>query len=85
MSNEKKTLGQKIYRIQEVFLCLVRKWWRPITAMGIAGAMFVNGIIMPLITMETDLMGLSALVTAAAGAFAVREWGKVKGVDGDGQ
>ena len=28
---------------------------------------------------DTDLMGLSALVTATAGAFAVREWGKIKG------
>ena len=34
--------------------------------------------------MPTDLTGLSLLVTAIAGAFAVREWGKIKGsVGGD--
>jgi hypothetical protein len=30
---------------------------------------------------DTDLMGLSALVTAIAAAFAVREFGKIKGAD----
>lgn len=42
--------------------------------------MAVHGVILPLIGKETDLTGLSLLVTATAGAFAVREFGKIKGV-----
>lgn len=84
MATKKKSLGKRIVdgisRVQEVALCVVRKWWRPITAIGIAGSMIVHGIVLPLILMEPpDLMGLAALVTAAAGAFAVREWGKAQG------
>jgi hypothetical protein len=52
--------------------------------------MAVHGVILPLLMffrkgeMPTDLTGLSLLVTAIAGAFAVREWGKIKGsVGGD--
>lgn len=47
--------------------------------------MAVHGVILPLLMffrkgeMPTDLTGLSLLVTAIAGAFAVREWGKIKG------
>ena len=65
----------------------IRRWWRPITCVGIAATMVVHGIILPMWMliyrneMPTDLMGLAALVTATAGAFAVREWGKIKGAD----
>ena len=52
--------------------------------------MAVHGVIVPLYVLlktgqmpSTDLTGLSLLVTAIAGAFAVREWGKIKGVSGD--
>jgi len=67
----------------------IRRWWRPITCIWIAGTMAVHGVILPLWMliyrheMPTDLMGLSALVTATAGAFAVREWGKIKGREDD--
>lgn len=63
---------------------IVRKWWRPITAVWICGTMAVHGVFLPVSRWwytgetDTDLMGLSALVTATAGAFAVREWGKIK-------
>lgn len=65
----------------------IRRWWRPITCVGIAATMIVHGVVLPLWMliyrheMPTDLMGLAALVTATAGAFAVREWGKIKGAD----
>ena len=73
---------QKINAAMDIGLCLIRKWWRPITCVGIAGAMVVHGIIIPLMIMQSpDLTGLAALVTAAAAAFAVREWGKSKGHD----
>lgn len=66
-------------------LSRIRRWWRPVTAVWICLTMLVNGVFLPLARWfatgeaDTDLMGLSALVTATAGAFAVREWGKIKG------
>lgn len=67
MSIESKALG------------FIRRWWRPITCVWLAGTMAVHGVILPLLGKDTDLTGLSLLVTATAGAFAVREWGKAKG------
>lgn len=67
MSLEAKTLN------------LIRRWWRPVTCIWMAGTMAVHGVVLPLMGKDTDLTGLSLLVTAVAGAFAVREWGKVKG------
>lgn len=76
----KKTFLQRANRVMDIALCLVRKWWRPITCVGIAGSMMVHGIILPLMTRSSpDLTGLAALVTAVSAAFAVREWGKTKG------
>lgn len=62
----------------------IRKWWRPLTCLAIMITMFVHGVFIPLMVLAkgqvfTDLMGLSALVTAVAAAFAVREWGKTRG------
>lgn len=79
----------KFLAAQEAALCAIRKWWRPVTCIWIAGTMAVHGVILPLLMffwyqqMPTDLTGLSLLVTAIAGAFAVREWGKIKGLDKD--
>lgn len=71
-----------LMRAQEIALCLIRKWWRPLTCVGIAGSMIVHGVVLPLLTRShPDLTGLAALVTACAAAFAVREWGKTKGVE----
>lgn len=61
-------------------LCLVRKWWRPITCVGIAGGAIVNLIVIPLWKREVPNMAeAAAYVTAATAAFAVREWGKFQG------
>lgn len=73
--------------IESKALAMIRRWWRPVTCIWIAGTMAVHGVAIPLVMllahgqMPTDLTGLSLLVTATAGAFAVREWGKIKGVD----
>ena len=73
-------LLQYINKAMDIALCLIRKWWRPITCVGIAGSVLVHGVILPLITKQSsDLTGLAALITAASAAFAVREWGKIKG------
>lgn len=83
------SLKQKILAAEKVALCVMRKWWRPVTCVWIAATMAVHGVLIPLVMliahgqMPTDLTGLSLLVTATAGAFAVREWGKVKGVTDD--
>ena len=63
----------------------IRKWWRPLTCVAIAITMFVHGIVVPLFLLFfrnqyfSDMTGLAALITAIAAAFAVREWGKIKG------
>lgn len=77
------TFKERILAAEKVALCVIRKWWRPITCIWIAGTMAVHGVILPLRGTATDLTGLSLLVTAIAGAFAVREWGKIKGVSSD--
>lgn len=74
------TLKERVLAAEKIFLCFARKWWRPVTCLWIAGTMAVHGVILPLSGKDTDLAGLSLLVTAVAGAFAVREWGKIKGV-----
>lgn len=80
-------LKEKLLAFEAMALCVIRKWWRPITCVWIAGTMAVHGVFLPIAkyvtsgTTDTDLMALAALVTAIAGAFAVREWGKVKGID----
>lgn len=74
------TLKQRILHAQEMALCLVRKWWRPVTCIGIAGGAVVNLIVLPIIKRQSpNLAEAAAFVTACAGAFAVREYGKIKG------
>lgn len=84
------SIKDRLLAFEKTALCIIRKWWRPITCVWIALTMAVHGVIAPayvLITTgqlpATDLTGLSLLVTAIAGAFAVREWGKIKGSGGD--
>lgn len=73
-------LRAKLLKAQETALCLVRKWWRPVTCIGIAGGALVNLIVIPLATWTVpDMTAAAAYVTAATAAFAVREWGKHKG------
>lgn len=60
----------------------VRVWWRPVTCVGIAGGVVVNGVVMPLVRLEpVDLTGWAAVIASCATVFAVREWGKINGAD----
>lgn len=69
-----------VLRWQEVALCFIRKWWRPVTCIGIAGGSIVNLVVIPLVNWQVpDMTAAAAYVTAATAAFAVREWGKIKG------
>jgi hypothetical protein len=67
-------------RVQQVALCLIRKWWRPVTLAGVAVATWVNLVAIPIIKREPpNLAEAAAWITACAGLSWVREWGKTKG------
>ena len=82
-------MKDKLLAFERMALCIIRKWWRPVTCIWISLTMLVNGVFLPMARWwqtgeaNTDLMALAALVTAIAGAFAVREWGKIKGASDD--
>jgi hypothetical protein len=68
---------------QEVALCLVRKWWRPIICLGLGASLVTNGVVMPLIEGKgADLVGLAALVASVTPFAWLRTQEKVKGIEG---
>ena len=70
-------MKRQVLVVQDVLLCVVRKWWRPVTCIGIAGGAVVNLVIVPLSQKQPiDLGQAAAFVTACAATFAVREVGK---------
>lgn len=70
-----------VNQASNLLLRAVRKWWRPITCIAMAGSVYVHGVYLPMKTLQpADLIGLTGLITAVVAAFAVREWGKSKGV-----
>jgi hypothetical protein len=74
------TLKERFTHIQNVALCLVRKWWRPITLCGVAAGTWVNLVLIPLVNWQPpNLAEAAAWITACAGLSWIREWGKVKG------
>ena len=57
--------------VEGAALCFFRKWWRPVTCVVAAGAVYANGIHIPLTTgTAADLTGLAALLAALA-PFAI--------------
>lgn len=70
---------------EDIILNRFRKWWRPVTCIWLSGTLLVNGVVVPLVQLlrtgngEVDLAALSLLVTSIVAAFAVREWGLIKG------
>lgn len=71
-----------IRELEVALLERIRVWWRPVTCVGIAVAVFVNAIVLPLIRTEPiSLTDLAATIAACATIFAVREWGKINGAD----
>jgi hypothetical protein len=77
-----KEFRAHVLATQEMGLCLLRKWWRPLTCAGIAGSLLVNGIWVPLITRTgADLTGLAALVAALTPFVAARTFEKLKGAE----
>ena len=71
-----------IKELETALLERIRVWWRPVTCIGIAGAVLVNAIALPIITKRPiSLTDLAATIAACATIFAVREWGKINGAD----
>jgi len=67
-------------KTQDILLTTVRTWWRPITCVGISASVIVHGMYLPIITKTpANMADLAVLITAAVAAFAVREYGKIKG------
>jgi hypothetical protein len=68
--------------LEKAFLERIRVWWRPVTCVGIAGAVIVNAIVLPIINSEPiSLTDLAATIASCATIFAVREWGKINGAE----
>jgi hypothetical protein len=68
--------------IEKAILNRVRIWWRPVTCVGIAGAVIVNAIVLPFVnSAPISLTDLAATIASCATIFAVREWGKIKGAE----
>ncbi len=70
-----------ILTAQEMALCLVHKWWRPVTCVAIAGGALVNLVVIPLVNWQVpDMTAAAAYVAACTAAFGVRAFEKFKGV-----
>lgn len=70
-----------VMRVQDIALCLVSKWWRPVTCIGIAGGALVNLVVIPLVNWEVpDMTAAAAYIAASTAAFGVRAWEKRAGV-----
>jgi len=84
------TFKQHLFAFEKAALCIIRKWWRPVTCVWLSLTMAAHGFVLPMYALlahgdtMTDLSGLSMLVTAIAAAFAVRTYEKTKGLAADG-
>ena len=68
--------------VEAAILERIRVWWRPVTCIGIAVAVFVNAVFLPLMRKEPiSLTDLAATIASCSTIFAVREWGKINGAD----
>lgn len=83
------TFKQRLFAIEKAALCVIRKWWRPVTCVWLSGTLLVHGIVLPAYALVvhgdtmTDLTGLSLLVTAVVAGFAVRTYEKTRGLASD--
>lgn len=77
--------GRISLRAQDIALCLFRKWWRPLSCGVAVGAVFVNGIYIPIKTHTgADLTGLATVLGALAPFAIARSVELIKGrVDDD--
>lgn len=70
-------IRKTLTRLQACALETIRRWWRPLSCVGIAGGAIVNLVVIPLVNWEVPNMAeAAAYVAAMTAAFAVREVGK---------
>ena len=75
-------LAELTFHVQEIGLCFVRKWWRPLGCMALVAATVVNTVILPIHKGESvDLPGLALVITAFAPIVAIRAWELQKNPD----
>ena len=73
-------MKKAIFSFVNACVCFARKVWRPITCLSIAGAVFVNGIYIPISNGEiADMTALAALVASLTPFIAARAYELVKG------
>ena len=74
------TLKARVYRVQELALCLIRKWWRPVSQLGLMASVWVQLVYLPLKTgTMPSLAEAAAYVGAVVAAFGVRAYEKING------
>lgn len=65
--------------LNEVALCFVNKWWRPVGYATVIGAMAANTILIPILNKTgVSLRELSVLILAFAPLAALRTYEKMK-------
>ena len=70
-----------ILRAQNLLLCALRKWWRPLMLAGVAVGTWIDLVIIPIVKWEVPNMAEAAAWIAACGALSwVRHLDKSKGV-----
>ena len=74
------SLKSRALAIQDVALCIARKWWRPLALWGGVGGLIVNVIIIPLRTGNpADLEKAAPYFAAIVAAYWARALEKIKG------
>lgn len=75
------TIKTSVMRVQDIILCLIRKWWRPLTHTGIIVAVWVNLVIIPWWKWEgIELEKAALFITAIGAVLGLRSLEKIKGV-----
>lgn len=69
----------KLINFQEILICVVNKWWRPLGCLTLVGGAFVNTVFLPLHKgVGVDLPGFALVVASFAPIVAIRTWEKLK-------
>jgi hypothetical protein len=70
----------RVLAAQNVALCAIRKWWRPLAHIGLIAAIWVNLVVIPWKKWEVlELEKAALFVTAIVAALGLRSLEKIKG------
>lgn len=74
-----KQIKASTLSVQEMLLCLLRKWWRPVAHWIIVGGLGINVVFLPYKNdTPVSLTDLAALCVALFPFIAMRGWEKTK-------